>query len=98
MTPVEFRLRKKLLSLINQFNEALLEHDRFLGEAPSKVITEAFGTYHQETFEIWKTRKFLDILEAKIELEKAQKELEHFLALEEEAKKRLAENEVNHIQ
>lgn len=88
MTPQEYSLHKAVLALINQFNEAKLEFDRCLGDAPSNAIT-SLSTYHQQKYELVKTRKYLDMLDAKLELEKAQKNLDDFQKAEEDAKKRL---------
>lgn len=89
MTPNEYSLHKAIIGWISQFNEAKLEYDRCLGDEPPKVVTSPFGTYHQEKFELTKARKLLDLMDAKLELEKAQKSLEIFLQNEEDAKKRL---------
>ena len=89
MTPSEYSLHKAIIGCISQFNEAKLEYDRCLGDEPPKIVTSVYGTYHQEKFELTKARKLLDLMDAKVELEKAQKTLEIFLQTEEDAKKRL---------
>lgn len=89
MTPQEYSLHKAIISWINTFNEAKLEYDRCLGDAPTQAVTAITGSYLQEKHELVKARKMLDMLDAKLELEKAQRNLEDFLKMEEDARKRL---------